>query len=68
MVTPGDVAVAVLLPVPVAVIVQLVPAATGVVNVALHAPADALNAETVDDPLQPPPHDALARLEGAATV
>jgi hypothetical protein len=68
IVTPGDVADAVLAPVPVTLSVQAVPDAEGVVNVALQTPPEAEKPETVEAPEQPPPHVAPVRPDGAATT
>jgi hypothetical protein len=67
IVTPGEVAVAVFDPVPVAVMVQPEPPLDGVVNVALQFPPDAEKPDTVDDPEQPPLQVADVSPDGAAT-
>ena len=63
----GEVAVAVLEPVPVTVSVP-VHADDGVVKVALQVPPLAENPLTVELPEQPPPYVALVSPEGAETV
>jgi hypothetical protein len=63
----GDVADAVLDPVPVTASVP-VHALAGVVNVALQVPPLAENPLTVDEPEQPPPYVAAVNPDGADTV
>jgi hypothetical protein len=69
IVSGGEVADAVFDPVPVTVIMHAAPADEGGVNNALHVlPPPVAKLDTVDAPEQPPPHVALVRPEGAATV